>query len=100
MASADRTVRKQIKIDVQCNSFGKDDVDNKLRMAFVSAGIPFATITNERIGARCKMANRTFEHEWTDSPLKHIARTHGSASFMHKLRVRPRFDVAADKAKL
>ena len=46
------------------------------------------------------MANRTFEHEWAYSGLKHIARTHGKASFMPKLRVLPRFAVAAAKAKL
>ena len=51
LASADRTVRKQIKIDVQCNSFGKDVVDNKLCRAFVSAGIPFATIDNSNMRA-------------------------------------------------
>ena len=47
-----------------------------------------------------KMANRTFEHEWAYNALKHIARTYGKAPFMHKLRVLPRFAVAADKAKL
>ena len=47
------------------------------------------------------MANRTFEHEWAYNALfKIIAKTHGKASFMHKLRVLPRFAVAADKAKL
>ena len=46
------------------------------------------------------MANRTFEHEWAYSALKHIARTHVKESFMPKLCVLPRFAVAADKAKL
>ena len=46
------------------------------------------------------MANRTFEHEWAYGALKHIARTHGRASFMPKLSVLHRFAVAADKAKL
>ena len=46
------------------------------------------------------MANRTFEHEWAYGALNYIARTHGRASFMPKLRVLPRFAVAADKAKL
>ena len=46
------------------------------------------------------MANRTFEHEWAYSALKHIARTLGKASFMHKLRVLPRFAEAPDKEKL
>ena len=46
------------------------------------------------------MANRTFEHAWAYNALKHIARTRGKASFMHKLRVLPRFAVAADKGKI
>ena len=46
------------------------------------------------------MANRTFEHEWADSAVKAFKKTHGKASFMHKLRVLPRFALAADKAKL
>ena len=46
------------------------------------------------------MANGTFEHEWAEIALKHIARTHGKASFMRKLRVVTRFALAADKAKL
>ena len=46
------------------------------------------------------MANRTFENEWAESALKHIASAHGKASFMRKLRVVLRFALAADKAKL
>ena len=46
------------------------------------------------------MANRMFEQEWAYSALKHIARTHGKASFMRELRLVPRFALADDKAKL
>ena len=46
LASADRQVRKQMKIDVQCNAYGKDEIDDKLCRAFVSAGILFYAIEN------------------------------------------------------
>ena len=54
LASADRTAKKQQKIDHICNSFSRDEVDNKICRAFISAGIPFNAIDNDDVKAWSK----------------------------------------------
>ena len=51
LAAADRVVRKQMRIDHQCNSFAGEEVDDKLCRAIVSAGLPFAMIDNPEVRA-------------------------------------------------
>ena len=54
LANADRTVRKQQKIDNICNAFSREEVDNKACRAWISVGIPFAAIENEDVTAWTK----------------------------------------------
>ena len=54
LANADRTVRKQQKIDNIRNAFSREEVDNKACRAWISAGLPLAVIDNEDVTAWTK----------------------------------------------